>query len=172
MTDERQRRVRYGEAFWRAHHEAWQRSDLNQREYCEAQSIPLKAFGNWRVRFKAEPREPARKLLYRRGGLSHTLSHSPSHTLSHSLSHMTYPTTALAPLIVPPGREGHKRRFSSEDRQRIVAEAEQPGTSLSEVARRYDIDRRILCRWKRELTQQTPRFVTIEIVDEIGEVVS
>jgi hypothetical protein len=25
------RRVRYGEAFWRAHHEAWQRSDLNQR---------------------------------------------------------------------------------------------------------------------------------------------
>jgi hypothetical protein len=33
MTDDRQRRVRYGEAFWRAHHEAWQRSDLNQREY-------------------------------------------------------------------------------------------------------------------------------------------
>jgi transposase-like protein len=79
---------------------------------------------------------------------------------------MTYPTTAAAPLIVPPGREGHKRRFGSEDRQRIVAEAEQPGGSLSEVARRYDIDRRILCRWKRELAQQTPRFVTIEIVDE------
>lgn len=39
-------RQRYGEAFWRAHHEAWKRSDLNQREYCEAQDIPLKAFGN------------------------------------------------------------------------------------------------------------------------------
>ena len=53
MADERLSRVRYGEAFWRAHHEAWRRSDLNQREYCEAQGLPLKAFGNWRARFKA-----------------------------------------------------------------------------------------------------------------------
>ena len=35
---------RYGEAFWRKHHEAWQQSALNQREYCEAHGIPLKAF--------------------------------------------------------------------------------------------------------------------------------
>jgi Transposase len=168
MTDERRRRVRYGEAFWRAHHEAWQRSDLNQREYCALHGIPLKAFGNWRARFKAEPEVPARKLLYRRGGLSHTLSH----TLSHSLSHMTYPTTAPSPLIVPPEREGHKRRFGEAERRRIVAEAEQPGSSLSEVARRYDIDRRILCRWKRELAQQAQHFVTVEIVAEIDEAVS
>ena len=87
MTDERQRRVRYGEAFWRAHHEAWQRCDLNQREYCAAHGLPLKAFGNWRARFKTEPQAPVRKLLYRRGGLSHSLSHTLSHSLSHSLSH-------------------------------------------------------------------------------------
>jgi hypothetical protein len=37
--------VRYGEGFWRGHHEAWQRSEL-QQEYCEAQGISLKAFGN------------------------------------------------------------------------------------------------------------------------------
>lgn len=165
MTDERRRRVRYGEAFWRAHHEAWQRSDLNQREYCAAHGLPLKAFGNWRARFKTEPRAPVRKLLYRRGGLSHTLSHSLSHTLSHSLSHGAYPTTEeTAPLIVPPEREGHRRRFGEAERRRIVAEAE--GSSLSAVARRYDIDRRVLCRWKRELA--APRFVTVEIVDEAG----
>jgi hypothetical protein len=29
-------RERYGEAFWRAHHEAWQQSVLNQREYLTA----------------------------------------------------------------------------------------------------------------------------------------
>ena len=62
-------RERYGEAFWRAHHEAWQQSALNQREYCEAHGIPLKAFGNWRAKFKAEPQPPVRKLLYRRRGL-------------------------------------------------------------------------------------------------------
>ena len=86
--------MRYGEAFWRAHHEAWQQSALNQREYCEAHGIPLKAFGNWRAKFKAEP-QPVRKPLYRRRGLSHSLS--------HSLSHMTY---GCAEPIVPLSREG------------------------------------------------------------------
>ena len=57
-------RVRYDEAFWRAHHEAWRQSEFNQREYCEAYGIPLKAFGNWRAKFKAEPKPPALKLLY------------------------------------------------------------------------------------------------------------
>src|SRR5258705_13638926 len=55
MSNEIGSRVRYGEAFWRKHHEAWQQSALNQREYCEAHGIPLKAFGNWRGEFKAEP---------------------------------------------------------------------------------------------------------------------
>ncbi len=82
MADNFRTRERYGEAFWRKHHEAWQQSALNQREHCEAQGIPLKAFGHWRAKFKAEPQLPVRKLLYRRRGLSHTLS--------HSVSHMTY----------------------------------------------------------------------------------
>src|SRR5437870_596329 len=62
MADEILTRTRYGEAFWRAHHEAWCRSELNQREYCEAQGISLKAFGNWRAKFKAEPHLPQRWL--------------------------------------------------------------------------------------------------------------
>ena len=99
-------RERYGEAFWRAHHEAWQQSALNQREYCEAHGIPLKAFGNWRAKFKTEPQPSVRKLLYRRRGLGHTLS--------HSLSHMTY---GCAEPIVPPAREGHRRMFSEADKR-------------------------------------------------------
>jgi len=79
MSNEIGSRVRYGEAFWRAHHEAWWQSALNRREYCEAHGIPWKAFGNWRAKFKTEPHPPVRKLLYRRRGLSHTLSHSLSH---------------------------------------------------------------------------------------------
>jgi hypothetical protein len=57
------------EAFWRSHHEAWLRSDLNQREYCEAHGLPLKRFGNWRAKFKQEPEAP-QKLLSRRCGES------------------------------------------------------------------------------------------------------
>jgi hypothetical protein len=150
--------VRYGEAFWRAHHEAWKRSALNQREYCEAQGIPLKAFGNWRAKFKAEPQLPVRKLLYRRGGLSHGLSH----TLSHSLSHMT--NDPLSRPIVPPAREGHRRAFSDDDKRRIVEEAVQPGANLSAVARCYGIAARVLFRWKQEIAAR-PVFVAVEITD-------
>ena len=75
MTDPSLPRARYGEVFWWAHHEAWKRSDLNQREYCEVHGLSLKAFGNWRTKFKAEPEAPVRKLLHRRGGISQTLNH-------------------------------------------------------------------------------------------------
>jgi Transposase len=159
MADEILTRTRYGEAFWRAHHEAWRRSELNQREYCEAQGIPLKAFGNWRAKFKTEPQLPERKLLYRRGGLSHTLSHS----LSHTLSHATYPSSWSEGPVVPPARDGHRRRFSEADKRRILEEAAEPNASLAKIARRYGIARRVLCRWKQELAP--PVFVAVQITD-------
>jgi hypothetical protein len=142
MPDKLLSRERYGEAFWRAHHEAWRHSELNQREYCEAQRIPLKAFGNWRAKFKAEPLPPSPKLLYRRGGLSHTLSHSLSHRLSHDLP--------IGP-IIPPAHEGRRRRFSEADKQQILEQAMRPDARLSEVARRYGIAERVLFRWKQEM---------------------
>ncbi|MEE9481146.1 MAG: hypothetical protein V3V34_11485 [Kiloniellales bacterium] len=64
------------ESFWRAHLDGWRRSDLNQREYCEAHGLPLKRFGDWRAQFKHEDPAPAGKLLYRRGG-------KPSHMINH-----------------------------------------------------------------------------------------
>lgn len=147
-------RERYGEAFWRAHHEAWLQSELNQREYCEAYGVPLKAFGNWRAKFKAEPQTPARKVLYRRGTLSHGLSHGLSHDLP------------VSGPIIPPAREGHRRRFSEADKRQILEEAIRPGARFSEVARRYGIAERVLFRWKQELTPAAePMFVAVEITD-------
>ena len=151
--------VRQGEAFWRTHHEAWKRSDLNQREYCEAHGLPLKAFGNWREKFKAEPQPMTPKLLYRRGGLSHTFSHR----LSHTLSHMTKEPRSRP--IVPVGREGRRRNFNEEDKRRIVEEASLPGANLSAIARAFGIAPRLLFRWKQELTVAEPAFLTVEISD-------
>src|SRR5258708_18227087 len=111
MPDKVLTRERYGEAFWRKHHEAWQQSTLNQREYCEAHGIPLKAFGNWRAKLKAQAQLPVRKLLYRRQGSSHTLSH----IVSHSLSHMTY---ACRETFVPPAPHGHRRKFGQNAKHR------------------------------------------------------
>ena len=161
MADGWRSRERYGETFWRAQHEAWGQSDLNQREYCEAQGLSLKAFGNWRAKFKAEPQPPPRKLLYRRGGLSHRLGH----TLSHSVSHMTNGSPEPT-LIVPPARDGHRRSFSEADKRCIVEQVGQAGASLSEVARRYGIAARVLFRWKQELKPSAaPMFVTVQIAD-------
>lgn len=159
MADGESSHERYGEAFWRAHHEAWCQSDLNQREYCEAHGLSLKAFGNWRAKFKAEPQPLVRKLLYRRGGLSHTVSHS----LSHPLSHVTYPSFWSEGPVVPPARDGHRRRFSAADKRRILEEAAQPDASLAKIAHRYGIARRVLCRWKQELAP--PVFVAVQITD-------
>jgi hypothetical protein len=85
MANENGAWTRQGEVFWRAHHEAWKRSDLNQRQYCEFHGLPQKAFENWRQKFRREPDLPQRKLLYRRRGLSHTLSHNLNHPRSHTL---------------------------------------------------------------------------------------
>jgi transposase-like protein len=75
---------------------------------------------------------------------------------------MTY---GCAEPIVPPAREGHRRKFGEADKRRIVDEAVQPGASLSEVARHYGIAARVLFRWKQELTQMAPLFVAVEIAE-------
>jgi hypothetical protein len=69
-------------------------------------------------------------------------------------------------LVVLPAREGHRRRFSEADRRRILAEAAQPDASLAEIARRYGIARRVLCRWKQELAAP-PVFVAVQITDAV-----
>src|SRR3954470_25043534 len=119
MADEHRTWRRQDEGFWRAHHEAWKRSDLNQRQYCEAEGIPLKAFGNWRAQFKAELQPPERKLLYRRRPLRPPLSPPVSPPLNPPFSPVSYPSSPPAGPIVPRAREGHRRRFSETDKQRV-----------------------------------------------------
>ncbi|WP_366408387.1 transposase [Nitrobacter sp. 62-13] len=55
------------------------------------------------------------------------------------LSHGAYPSSVP---VVPRPREDHRRRFSEADKRGILEAAAQPGASVSDVARRYGIDRR------------------------------
>jgi hypothetical protein len=160
MAEQHRAWKRQGEAFWRAHHEAWKRSDLNQRQYCEAHDLPQKGFENWRQKFKAEPEQAQRKLLYRRRGLSPPLSPPVSPLLSPG----SYPSPPPAAPIVPRPREGHRRRFNDADKLRILEQAARADASAAQVARRYGIAPRLLRRWKQELAPE-PTFVTVEITD-------
>ena len=93
MAEQHRAWKRQGEAFWRAHHEAWKRSDLNQRQYCEAHGLPQKGFENWRQKFRAEPEPTQRKLLYRRRGLSPPLSPPVSPPVSPGLIPLRTPNS-------------------------------------------------------------------------------
>jgi hypothetical protein len=76
---------------------------------------------------------------------------------------MTYGSPVSGP-IVPPVREGHRRRFNEADKRQILEEAVQAGASLSEVAHRYGIAARVLFRWKQELTPSAaPVFAAVRI---------
>jgi hypothetical protein len=134
------------EAFWRAHLDGWRRSELNQREYCEAHGLPLKRFGNWRAKLRHEITGRAGKLLYRRGGgLRHMASHMPKEIVPAPASY------------IPSGRSSSpvaRRNFGEADKRRIVAEASREGASVSGVAKKYGIGPRLLFRWKQELAPQ------------------
>jgi transposase-like protein len=148
------------EAFWRSQLEGWAASSLNQREYCEAHGLPQKRFENWRAKFKHQIPPPARRLLYRRG-------RSPGHMASHMSDRETGDTsTGYVPsaLAMPDGR----RNFRVSDKKRIVAEAMEPGATVSGVAKKYGIDTPLLFRWKREYAPPPPEPVFLPVTVSNG----
>lgn len=44
-----------------------------------------------------------------------------------------------------------RRHWSLEDKLRIVAETEQPGSGIAEIARRYEISRGLLWNWRSQV---------------------
>jgi len=63
-----------------------------------------------------------------------------------------------------------RRRWSDADKLRIVAEADEPGAKVAEVARRHEISRSILWAWRKqaragELTASDPLGFLAVVVD-------
>jgi transposase len=51
--------------------------------------------------------------------------------------------------VIAPARPGRRRRFNPEEKRRMLEEATEPGSSMSEVARRYGVSPSLLFRWRR-----------------------
>jgi transposase len=51
-------------------------------------------------------------------------------------------------------RRGRRRRWSAEEKRRIVAESEAPGSSVSLVARRHDLNANLPFTWRRRFRRQ------------------
>jgi transposase-like protein len=69
-----------------------------------------------------------------------------------------------------------RRRWSSAERLRIVAETEQPGAGVGEIARRYEISRGLLWNWRSQVRrgilrpEPTSVFVPVHVVSEPAHV--
>jgi transposase len=65
-----------------------------------------------------------------------------------------------------------RRRWRLEEKLRIVAEAEQPGASFAEVARRHEVSRGLLWNWRRQVRrgelarEPTPLFMPVQTTAE------
>ena len=86
------------ESFWRSHLEGWRRSDLNQREYCEAHGLPLKRFGNWRAKLRHAE-------FVRRGG--YCVGQSLRFLLSIKLKRYLIPVPDMLSYLGIPGVDDH-----------------------------------------------------------------
>ena len=64
-----------------------------------------------------------------------------------------------------------RRRWSLDEKVRIVAEAAAPGSSVSEVARRHDISRQNIYQWRCELKHKAvhPMHKTVFLPVEVTE---
>jgi transposase len=65
-----------------------------------------------------------------------------------------------------------RRRWRTEDKLRIVAEAEQPGACFAEIAKRYEISRGLLWNWRSKVRHGTltgrsiPSFLPVRVAVE------
>ena len=69
-----------------------------------------------------------------------------------------------------------RRRFWSDDeKRRIVRQTRVPGASVSQVARRYDVNANLVFKWLRDrrfhTDDETARFVPVEVVRDTAAVV-
>ena len=69
------------------------------------------------------------------------------------------------------GRHRTRRRWSPEEKRQIVAQTLVPGMSVSQVARRYDINANLVFSWRRDpwlrpSVEQEPErsFLPVEVV--------
>ena len=65
-----------------------------------------------------------------------------------------------------------RRRWSAEEKLRIVAETEQPGSGIAEIARRFEISRGLLWNWRSQVRrgvlrpETSPVFLPVQTIRE------
>jgi Transposase len=143
-TDMRSKAV---QAYWAMHVEAMTWAGMSAQAYAKAHHLSLHSLKRWRSLFEVGDVE----IDWR----TH-LHPSARPLLGDSLKDITKALPADLRLTSAteeaPGREQRRRRkFSAEEKLAIVLESEQPGATVSGVARACGVAAGVLFRWRAEL---------------------
>lgn len=134
----------------------------------------FEAVRNWRAEFKYEHLVSERRVLWKRGeGVSHGLSHAASHATREKTilkPKPPRPPAVAATVAAATNFAMHRRNFSQKAKEAIVLETLKPGTTVTDVARRYQIAPRVLFRWRADMALGTPDvepgFATVSVSSE------
>jgi hypothetical protein len=163
-TDMRSRAV---QAFWAMHVEALNWSGMSTGEYANALLLAPWALRKWRARFddgavaidwRAHLHPSARPRLSTR--TSDSTKEPPVESL-----------LTTAPELEPAPPAARRRNFTDAEKHAVVLETEQPGVTVSQVARAHGIAPSILFRWRAALgfgKDRTASLVAVRIADERG----
>ena len=162
-TDKRNRGV---QAFWAMHVEALNWSGVSSKDYAAAHHISVYSLRTWRARLDADPLQ-----IDWRARLHPSVRPTVSTSASDSAKEPPVEnilTTAQAPDPAPPGRK-HRRNFTDAEKLAIVLETEQPGATVSQVARTHRIVTSVVFRWRAELgfgRGKATSLAAVRIADE------
>jgi transposase len=136
--------------FWAGHIEAQRSAGRSQRAYCEQHGIRPRTFRRWALRLQRR----------REAAAAAALDAAPEALASPGAGART--STGTEEVLLPgpvaeilTGPE-LRRRWTEEQKLRLVAETFRPGASISAVARRHGVHSSVLFRWRRRFTEPAP----------------
>lgn len=150
-TDERNRAL---QAFWAMHVEAMNWSGMGVREYAAALQLSPTSLRKWRDRLD-EVEEAIDWRAHLHPSARPVTGTSASKMLTESP--LTAPTNSDPEPVPQPVR----RFFSDEQKRAIALESDQPGVSVSSVARKHGIVTGLLFRWRVQFGVAQKKRATI-----------
>lgn len=154
------------QAFWAMHVEALNWSGVSAKDYAAAHHISVYSLRTWRARLDTDPLQidwRARLHPSVRPTVSTSASDSAKEPVVENIL-----TTTPAPDPTP-ARRKHRRSFTDVEKRAIVLETEQPGATVSQVARTHRIVTSVLFRWRAELglgRGKPTNLAAVRIADE------
>jgi transposase len=154
-------------AFWSRHVALWMRSPFSQREYCDRNVISRSLLSKWWIWLREDRAREKRIKIGRCRGRSRRS------TMTNEASPRTNEVTGISPAAFAKEKADRpivrRRRFSDEEKRHFLELAKQPGSSISDVAQRYDLAVALLFRWRKEVGEGAAPFAgftPVSVVDD------